>query len=74
MSVSKAGLKALRIASLRPLGNVCPVYGVHSAAQTALLRKLHKDYLISDEACPVITDLGRHLLRTRDFLGLDGSL
>lgn len=60
MAISKAGMKALKRAAKRKRGNLCPVVGVHAAAETALLESLERRGLIYlDGIVPRISDAGR---------------
>jgi hypothetical protein len=57
---SKAQHRALRNASERPRGNICPVFGVHAAAEDMLLQALYRRGWADPNGCvPVITDAGR---------------
>ena len=57
---SRAARKALKRASERLSGCVCPIPGVHNAAETALLASMARHGWIDQNfGVPVITDAGR---------------
>lgn len=59
-SLTAAMSRALQSASLRVGGNICPVRGVHSGAERALLKGLERRGLIAwDGPVPRINDAGR---------------
>ena len=57
--LSRAQIKALRKAANRVSGRLCPVVGVHAAAETALLAALLRRGLIVDGPAPRINEAGR---------------
>jgi len=57
-------LKALRNAAARERGNICPIAGLHAAAETQLLAALDRRGLITwNGAVPRISDAGRLTVR-----------
>ena len=60
--LSRAQLKALKKAASRTSGCLCPVVGVHAAAETALLAALLRRGLIIDGPAPRISDVGREVV------------
>ena len=59
MIVTTKQWQALRAAYRRANGCVCPVAGVHDAAETAVVRALQRRGLVDTEPCPQITESGR---------------
>jgi hypothetical protein len=72
VQLSKAGRKALRAAMFRERGNICPVRGVHAAAETNLLIALDREGLIAWDGgvpfkgSPRINEVGRKAAELRD--------
>lgn len=64
--LSKAQIKALAKAASRPSGCLCPIVGVHAAAETALLAALSRRGLIIDGPAPRISDAGRAAIQNRN--------
>jgi hypothetical protein len=55
-------IRALKAAAERPRGNMCPIAGVHAAAETALLKALADRGLIDahEGLIPMINRAGRN--------------
>ena len=58
-TMTPAMRKALRVAARRERGNVCPVVGVHSNAETMLIEALYRRGWIDCTRIPYITAAGR---------------
>lgn len=67
MSATKAMLKALRRASTREHGNICPIVGIHANAETVLLNAMDARGFIAwdnpnHKVVPRISEAGRALV------------
>ena len=67
--MSPAGRRALERAAYRERGNICPVVGVHAAAETQLINALDRegyvdwDNGIPHQSAPRINATGRAMLK-----------
>jgi hypothetical protein len=70
IEISQAQFRVLWYANKRPRGNLCPIFGIHAAAQTSLIQSLDRKGLIEWSAepfisIPFISDEGRAALVRR---------
>lgn len=66
-SLTESQRRALRNATIRPRGTICPTVGVHAAASDALVNALRRKGLATYDPSPVITETGRAAVLGSDY-------